>query len=206
MPLFDISLDTANKLYAWGWRGSLLGAVVTLVAVSLLMWGTRVRDRDSETQLANLNHEAADSRERAATLESRAAELEKEAAEARLEQEKLKAQLAWRRLSDDQARTITAHLTGLAFKPTLSAITSDPESTLFALDIHRAMTAAGIAVQIQSKLIFGSHPIVGLIISGPRADVERVAEGFVKAGISVTGQEREGTVEILVGSKPPPAQ
>jgi hypothetical protein len=204
--MFEISLETANKLYAWGWRGSLLGAGITLLAVSLLMWGTRVRDRDAETQLAHLNAEAADSRERAANLERRAAELENEAAQARLEQERLKVQLAWRRLSEDQSRTITASLAGLPLAPTLSAIASDPESTLFAMDIQHALAAAGFNVQIQSQLIFGQRPIVGLIISGPRGEVERIAEGFLRAGINVTGRERDGALGILVGSKPPPAQ
>jgi hypothetical protein len=98
MAFFDISLKTANKFYTLGWWGSIVGAIVTAVAVIFLMWGTRVRDHDFESQTSNLNLEAAQARERAAKLEERAASLEKEAAEARAEQERLKAGLAARAL------------------------------------------------------------------------------------------------------------
>ena len=84
MPLFDISLETANSLYRWGWRGSIFGAVITAVAVVSLMWGTRVRDRDFETRMTELNVIAGQARERASAADERAAALEKEAAEARL--------------------------------------------------------------------------------------------------------------------------
>jgi hypothetical protein len=66
---FDISLQTANQFYALGWKASVLGAVVTFVGVALLFWGTRVRDRDFETQMASLNREAAQFRESAAHAE-----------------------------------------------------------------------------------------------------------------------------------------
>ena len=55
MPVFEISLETANKFYAWGWRASIAGAVITAVGVILLMYGTRVRDRDTESQLSRAN-------------------------------------------------------------------------------------------------------------------------------------------------------
>ena len=48
MPFFEITLETANKFYEWGWRASIAGAVITAVGVILLMYGTRVRDRDTE--------------------------------------------------------------------------------------------------------------------------------------------------------------
>jgi hypothetical protein len=83
MALFDVSLDTANELYAWGWRLSLGGAVVTALGVAMLMLGTRVRDHDFEHQVANLNLEAGQARERAGKLEEKAAELEKESNEAK---------------------------------------------------------------------------------------------------------------------------
>ncbi len=46
-----VSLETGNKFYAWGWRGSIIGAVITAIAVVFLMWGTHIRDRDLEMQL-----------------------------------------------------------------------------------------------------------------------------------------------------------
>ena len=55
MPFFEISLETANKFYSWGWRASIAGAVITAIGLILLMYGTRVRDRDMESQLSRAN-------------------------------------------------------------------------------------------------------------------------------------------------------
>src|SRR5271155_2936316 len=63
MSLFDVSLETANSLYKWGWRGSIFGAVITALAVASLMWGTRVRDRDFEARMTELNVVAGQARE-----------------------------------------------------------------------------------------------------------------------------------------------
>ncbi len=54
MALFDISLDTANRFYAWGWKASLLGAALTLLGVLFVMWGTNVRDRDTQQKLSRV--------------------------------------------------------------------------------------------------------------------------------------------------------
>lgn len=67
--LIDVSLETANRFYAFGWGASLSGAAITLVGVVFLMWGTRVRDHDFESQMSSLNSEAGAARERAAKLE-----------------------------------------------------------------------------------------------------------------------------------------
>src|SRR5262245_12280177 len=76
----DISLETANKFYTFGWAASLIGAAVTFAGVIFLMWGTRVRDHDFESQVATLNSEAGTARERA---------------------EKIKAVVAWRELTPE---------------------------------------------------------------------------------------------------------
>jgi hypothetical protein len=49
MAFWNISLDTANQFYAWGWRASIAGAIITAVAVSFLMWG-------HELETTILNH------------------------------------------------------------------------------------------------------------------------------------------------------
>jgi hypothetical protein len=59
--LIDISLETANKLYTAGWTLSLAGAVVTLLGVGMLWWGTRVRDKDFDHNIAMLHDRAAKS-------------------------------------------------------------------------------------------------------------------------------------------------
>jgi hypothetical protein len=128
---FDVSLDRANDLYTWGWRLSVGGALITMVGVASLWWGTRVRDHDFENQMTSLNSEAASARERAGNLEVRAAGLENEAAQARLEQERLKQAMAWRILTQEIGERL---ITALATTPatvnrsvTIVTIANDPE-------------------------------------------------------------------------------
>jgi uncharacterized membrane protein len=78
MPFFEISLETANKFYTWGWRASIAGAVITAVGVILLMSGTRVRDHETESQLSRASLLTAQTSERAAKLEVRAEELSRQ--------------------------------------------------------------------------------------------------------------------------------
>jgi len=47
-------------------------------------------------------------------------------------------------------------------------------------------------------------PMLGLIIFGPMDEIMRVASAFTTAGLSVGLGARDGDVEIVVGSKPPP--
>lgn len=82
MPPFsflDISLETANKFYSWGWKASLIGAAITLVGVSFLMWGTKVRDHDFASKMAQLNLDAAKAKENVAILTKDAESLRTEA-------------------------------------------------------------------------------------------------------------------------------
>ena len=80
LSLFDISLETANKFYSWGWKASVTGAVITAIGVGLLMCGTRVRDHDFESNMSQLNTDAAKANERAAQLESDAAKAKEKTA------------------------------------------------------------------------------------------------------------------------------
>ena len=50
--LFEISLERANQFYAWGWRLSVVGAVVTMLGIAALWLGTRVRDHDFESKIS----------------------------------------------------------------------------------------------------------------------------------------------------------
>jgi hypothetical protein len=91
LSLLDISLPTANKFYPFGWAASFIGAAITLVGVIFLMWGTRVRDRDFEENIAVLHERASTSEERAAELEKQTAEANRQAKEAELALAKFRA-------------------------------------------------------------------------------------------------------------------
>jgi len=114
MSLFDVSLETANSLYKWGWRGSIFRAVITALAVGSLMWGTRVRDRHFETRMTDLNVVAGQARERAGAAEERAAALEKQAAQLRLDLEKERAFREPRTLTQTQHNSVVEKISAFA--------------------------------------------------------------------------------------------
>src|SRR4051812_19134837 len=91
---FDISLERANDFYAWGWRLSAFGAVITMIGVAALWMGTRVRDRDFELQMTAANKTSAEALERAGVLEKDAATIRDRAASAELKLEQLRRQVA----------------------------------------------------------------------------------------------------------------
>jgi hypothetical protein len=99
--LFDISLDRANDLYAWGWRLSVFGAALTMIGIAALWMGTRVRDRDFETQMASVNLSSSKALERAGALEKDAAMTRERAAKAELKLEQLRTLAAARWLDFD---------------------------------------------------------------------------------------------------------
>jgi hypothetical protein len=211
MSIWDTSLETANRWYDVSWYGLLIAGVITALAalfsvafLYLQFWSSTVRDKHSNLRTSQLELRAAEANEAAAKATERTAELTKEAEAARLEQERLKRQLAWRRLSQEQIKSIAADLSGTQIKMHLGAISSDPEAMLFADDIRRALAAAGIGLKIQGTMIFSQRPIVGLIISGVKEEVEFVGTAFGNAGLKVVGRVRPKELEVLVGSKPPP--
>ena len=147
----DVSLDTANRFYAWGWRLSVMGAGVTAFGVVLLNWGTRVRDHDFEQQVASLHGKASAAEERSKTLEfsitvsnERAAFMEKDAAEARLKLEKLRVESRGRLVEQEQWESLERTLKGLELSVHLACIFTDPESRMYALSISQALERAGV--------------------------------------------------------------
>jgi hypothetical protein len=125
--VLDISLRTANKFYAWGWRGSLLGAAFTAISVGLLYWGTRVRDRDFEHSIATLHDRAALSEKQSKQLESANLSLE--------------AKIQPRRLSSEQQKALTLSLESFrGRKIRIESYTLDIEGEVLASQIKEAVT------------------------------------------------------------------
>lgn len=128
---FDISLERANDLYTWGWRLSAFGAVITMIGVAALWMGTRVRDRDFETQMSGLNATTA------STLE-RAGKLEQEAARLRLELDREVQKRAQRLLTDEQKAAIANELRDKISEIAVVA-QHDLETRAFSLQITAAL-------------------------------------------------------------------
>jgi len=120
-------LNHVEKVYLCGWIFALVGAVITLISVSLLMWSTRIKDHRFEKEIAQLNIDAAKANERAA--------------EANLELAKLKAP---RTVSPEQQSRIIEKLKGFP-GTTFEVITypGEPEPVAFSNVIAGLLERAG---------------------------------------------------------------
>ena len=110
----QISLETANKFYTWGWRASLAGAVVTAIGVIFLFWGTHRRDQDFDLQIASLNHETA-------LLQKSNLELKKN--------------VVGRQISDEQHDQVLAATKDKKLPELVTYIVRDPEAKLYGVSL-----------------------------------------------------------------------
>jgi hypothetical protein len=144
MGMLDISLERATELYVWGWRLSIIGAVITALGVALLMWGTRVRDHDFEFRMTQANKDAAQANRDAATANERAAGLEKDAARLRLQLDQEIHKRAPRILRDDQKAALVAALKKERLDNLLVISRDEDEPTQYAVQFIQALHAAGL--------------------------------------------------------------
>lgn len=144
---------------------------------------------------------AGDALVRAAALEKKAARLTKEAEEAKLETERLKAQVAWRRLPSDQRKMIVDDLTGKTLAIHFDYSQNDPEAMQFAEDLLKAIRDAGI--------IAYTHPLVappappGVIIFGTEDDpaCQALKSALERANVQFKLAPRNGPARLSIGSK-----
>jgi hypothetical protein len=189
---FDISLERANDLYAWGWRLSAFGAVITMVGVAALWMGTRVRDRDFETQMTSVNSSSSQALERAGLLEKDAATIRERAANAELKLEQLRRQVAPRSLKRD---VLIRALEGQPKAPTeIMYLRDDAESFELAQQIALAMEAAGWQITSRRPIPPTSDPeaITAMAVGGQPSGVTVVASG-------VTQEEADADFNAMMG-------
>ena len=210
ISMFDISLDLANAIYNTANVVLVLGVILIAGGTITAFWTGGIRDRFADERMSQNKVEslravadAASANEEAARANERAALLENEAEQARLETERLRQQMAWRRLSEDQIKKIASGLAGAAISLRMEQIANDPESILFASDIRHALLAAGIKISVTTTRVSGAA-FVGIIIKGPKDEAIRIENAFVAAGLNVQVQHQNGDLQIMVGSKPPP--
>jgi len=144
---------------------------------------------------------AGDALARAAALEKEAARLTKEAEEAKLETERLKAQVAWRHLSPDQGKTIIDDLSGKTFAIHFDYSQNDPEAMQFSEDFLKTIREAGIVTY--------THPLVappappGVIIFGTENDpaYQALKSALERANVQFKLAPRNGPARLSIGSK-----
>src|SRR5262249_11536234 len=117
------------------------------IGVGLLMWGTRVRDHDSESQMANLHDRAAASEERSRELEKGNLALRQNVERERTERLKLEAAIAPRTISQDEKKALVAAWKRFAGKRVRAeSYVSDVESTVLGQQIVEALSEADLVV------------------------------------------------------------
>jgi hypothetical protein len=190
MPDFSflhVSLETGNRLYAWGWKAALAGTLIMLVGVVLLLWGTRVRDRSHDEHVAHLSSSTAQATERAAELERDLALLRRELA--------MRTQPRVPRVvSGEQATLLAQVLRGHPIHLRVIVTDGDPEAEEYADELTRALRAAGAQVSwssIGAKTADGRSVVPpGLSLSGARdSHFELVRQALENAAIEfeITG-------------------
>jgi hypothetical protein len=157
--------------------------------------------------IAKANVQIAGANEVAAKANERAAALEKEAAQARVEQERLKSQMAWRRLSKEQFDIIAASVRGVNLDAPLDIATpvGDVEAGTYAAEILRAFKAGGLAVpDAASAAIYAPLPPTGVIVVQPgTAQIGHpIAVALANARIQVSVELNAPALKLIIGSKP----
>jgi hypothetical protein len=211
----DISLARANQFYTWGWRASVIGAVITMCGVGLLWLGTRVRDRDFDENIARLHDRAASSEERAGALEKETARLtsgnlelatnlERErAARARIE-----AGLASRHVTAEQKSALVNALKGVRLEVVISRY-DVPETTAYANEIAAALIEAGQSIVEGSVIISGGGNLPGVLVE-ETADARligaliaaRLVTQKLPSNKNVLFRTGEGLNSLVIGNKP----
>jgi hypothetical protein len=216
-----------DSIQWWSWLSNafgisvvVLGGIVALLA--LLGWGfswkaNKLKDEalqkfqtESATLISEANAKAAEAnkiaeiaKKDAANLNERAAVLEKEAELAKLETEKLKRQVSWRRITQEQQLEIQHALTGYSFSMYFEYSQSDPEATQFAEDIFKSLKSSpGINVHQPHPLVLPPAP-PGVTISGSNgANRNALEKAMISAGIKfVTVNNSSGEPRISIGSR-----
>jgi hypothetical protein len=158
---------------------------------------------DTGKEIAAANAVGDSAKAEAAKANEKTASLQKEADEARLETQRLKQQVAWRRITRPQHDALVSALTGKKIDFFLSFVDADPESALFPDDIDRTMKDAGL----KPSFFSGWQRAVGLSIAGTDSpELTALVEAFDAAGLPLVRKPIDHPsfkIELLVGSKPP---
>jgi hypothetical protein len=209
----------ANEVRIWGLAiTAILGAVSFVATWTHSRWQAELSgqreaqakeiQRASDERIAVAQADAANANERAASLAN-------EASQARLEQEKLKAQLAWRVLSPQSTATIEQRLSQQPASINIEHVANDPEALYLAIQVANIFGKANWQVAMNAVTMSGTA-VFGIWIphfDSPAALVVR--EAFTAAGIGFStdvpppagmgfGGSIQGAPRLLIGSKRPP--
>jgi len=145
----------------------------------------------------------------------RAAGSERAASEARLQQERLKEQLAWRAISPTVLAELTRLLALHRGSLVLAYTANDPEALYLAIQLSKAFANASWQATAESRT-YASRIIFGITIPGDSADAVNIRSAFSAVGIpfavdpvpppdmSFGASTAPPPTIVMIGSKPPP--
>jgi hypothetical protein len=225
--MLGLDLDTWNNLMIACLGLGALAAVIVGISTYVVIQLQKSEAKDAAdqferykvgvaAQVADARNEGIEAGKTAGDALVRAATLEKDAANARLETERLKAQLAWRTIPVDAAQKMDEALAKHPGSVNLRYTDGDPEALFFAIQISQILgkahwAIAPGAVKPANTIVFG--------ISLPDADgvdAQTLREAFSAAtisfsttplppsGISFSISTIPGAPTLMVGSKAPP--
>ena len=207
-----------------------IGVATEILFANLARLKANGLQRLSDEKVASANERAAQAQAMAEQANARGVMLMKEANEARLEQERLKAVLAWRTIPKTARTNIASRLAQHVGTVTIAYIQNDPESIFFAVSIKEIFEEANnIAkqpiwhVSIEPRM-YSDKAVFGLYISGQGNSVSTQAiqqafssqnipfspQHMPNQGINVGPSLALGPIPlrtealIVVGSKTPP--
>ena len=149
----------------WGWSIEFWDVVFRISTITAFLLGglgvsaafvsAWVGYELSDIVQQDANKKIAEANARSDEANSRTQQLEKDAAEARLEQERLKASMAWRRLTREQYDEIVGALrrSGGTLEISVSTPVGDPEAHLYSDDITRALLGGGVKIRGETAAI-----------------------------------------------------
>jgi len=175
---------------------------------------TKARAAEAEQHAAEARASAAEADARAAQMTERAAALEKEAATARLEQERLKASLAWRVLPPAQAAALEQRLASHPGSVNLWYTDGDPEALYLAIQFSKILENAKWKVLPAganlSGIVFGiaAPDTTGADASALRAALHGAGIPFSTdplppVGFTIGATKGSGVPTLMIGSRPP---
>lgn len=219
---FNITAANADTLYFYSNMLTIFSAVLSLIASVRVFTGelevsfaivtaalalvggcavyitSRIRDNLSNIQMKAYETKIADAQVKLAQANE---QIEK----AKVEELKLKKQMQWRDVTEEQAELIIGLLSKFKIKLLLSFVKIDPEAVLYRERLHDVLIKAGVEVSFYS----GYERAIGLGIRGNDLEnINIILDAFNSAGIPMFYSSGKpfpiADIEILVGSKEPP--
>ena len=225
-PTKRMTPETIESLSAgFSTASAYIGAALAITG--FLAW--RCTDIDSENKKKELSEykrkSEADSQAAAVEIEhakTDAAKAIKETAEARLEQERIKALVAWRTIDPEIAERVSSALRGDPGSVFLELVSNDPECTYLAFQIRNLFENAGWRIRVKSTQFSGSviwgvfvfeNPTnkalsarvrSALKIGFPDISSERPVSMAAGMSLSMGSEPENDAIQVLVASKKPP--